>query len=166
MYEITAARTNKKAQGLILLFFIGAVALLIVTVPLRGMPFLWIIQLFAILLLVGAVFLVTRYMARSYIYGIDESESGRDLYVVEVSSGGRRRVTVCRVSLSSIGSVSVSDGKDEAWRALRADKRRLFDYRPDIAPERSILISSDEGGERIGILLGYDEKLEKILDNR
>ena len=39
----------------------------------------------------------------------------------------------------------------------------MFDYRPDINPEKSILLVSDEGGDEILILLAYDEELLRIL---
>ena len=163
MYEFKPTRTNNKAQNLILLFFIGAAALLIVTVPLKGMPFLWAIQLFAIILLVAAVFLVTRYLTKSYIYTVSDADGQPDLYVTEISSGGKRWITVCRVSLSSIRCARVSEGKDETLAALRKERKRMFDYRPDISPEKSILAVTDEGGEEQLILLAYDEELLKIL---
>ncbi len=152
MYEIRPERTNKKAQSLIILFFIGAAALLLLSVPLKGMPFLWVIQLFAVVLLCVAVFLVTRYLTKGYIYRIEDG----DLTVVEISSGGKRQLTVCRVSLSGITESSVLTGKE----GLRAYKgKRIYDYRPDLLPERSILLVSAEGGEECVILLGYDDRL-------
>ena len=163
MYELKPQRTNNKAQSLIILFFAGAAALFLLSVFMKGMPFLWVIQLFAILLLVAAVFIVTRYVTKTFIYSIDVIDGQADLSVTEVSSGGRRQITVCRIGLSSIKSVKVSEGKDETVSLLRKERKRMFDYRPDINPEKSILLVSDEGGDELLILLAYDEELLRIL---
>ncbi len=163
MYEFKPPRTNSRAQKLVLLFFIGAAALLIATVPLKGMPFLWIIQLFAIILLIAAVFLVTRYITRSYIYSIDVIDGRTDLTVTEVSSGGKRQVAVCRIGLSGIESVREIEGKDGELAELRKARKRIFDYRPDLLPEKSILLSAEECGEEFLILLAYDGELLNIL---
>ena len=163
MYEFKPPRTNSRAQKLVLLFFIGAAALLLVTVPLKEMPFLWIIQLFAIILLIAAVFLVTRYITRSYIYSIDVIDGRTDLTVTEVSSGGKRQVAVCRIGLSGIESVREIEGKDEELSALRKARKRIFDYRPDLLPEKSILVAAEECGEEFLILLAYDVELLNIL---
>ena len=159
MYEFRPSRTNNKAQKLIVLFFVGAAALFLLSVPLEGLPFLWVIQLFAILLLVAAVFLVTRYMTKAFEYSISEG----DLTVTEISGGGRRRIAVCRVSLSGIESARVIEGKDEGLRAIRRARKRIFDYRPDISPHKSILAVAREGGEEFLILFAYDEEFLSIL---
>ena len=163
MYEFRPERTNNKAQKLILLFFIGAAALFVLTVPLKGMPFLWVIQLFAIILTVVAVFLVTRYITKTYEYSVEPVEDGADLSVTEVSSGGKRRITVCRISLGGIESARAIEGKDEELAALRKARRKIFDYRPDLAPEKSILVTAREGGEEYLILLAYNEEFLSIL---
>jgi hypothetical protein len=163
MYEFKPQRTNDRAQKLVLLFFIGAAALLLVTVPLKGMPFLWIIQLFAVILIVAAVFLVTRYITRSYIYSIDVIDGRTDLTVTEVSSGGKRQIAVCRIGLAGIESVREIDGRDGELAELRKARKRIFDYRPDLLPEKSLLVSAEECGEKLLILLAYDEALLKIL---
>lgn len=164
MYEFKPQRTNNKAQKLIMLFFMGAAALFLVTLPLEGVPFLWVIQLLAILLLVAAVFLVTRYVTKTYEYAVEPTDGGADLTVTEVSSGGRRRITVCRISLSGIESARVVEGKDEELSAIRKARRKIFDYRLDIAPEKSILAVANESGEEYILLFAYDEEFLSILE--
>ena len=162
MYEIRPQRTNKKAESLIILFFVGAAALLLLSVPLQGIPFLWVIQLFAVMLLVASVYLVTRYITKGFIYRIEEAEGGPDLTVTEVASGGRRQITVCRVSLSGICEVTAdSDGAE--LKRLRRGRKKIYDYRPDLAPARSIVLLSEECGEECVILLAYDERLFELL---
>lgn len=163
MYEFKPLRTNDKAQKLIILFFLGSAALLILSVFLKGIPFLWVIQLFAILLAGAAIFLVTRYVTKTYEYAVETVEEGTDLTVTEISSGGKRRITVCRVSLSGISEARAIEGKDDRLEALKREKRRIFDYRPDLLPERSILAVAKEGGQEYVLLLAYGEEFLSIL---
>ena len=162
MFELRPQRSNKKAESLIILFFVGAAALVLLSVPLKGIPFLWAIQLFAVMLLVASVYLVTRYITKGFIYRIEDTEGGADLTVTEVASGGRRQITVCRVSLSGIReAVEDSDGKE--LKRLRGGQRKIYDYRPDLSPARSIVILSEECGVECVILLAYDERLLELV---
>ncbi len=161
MYELRPQRTNKKAESLIILFFVGAAALFLLSVPLKGIPFLWVIQLLAVMLLVASVYLVTRYVTKGFIYRIEEAEGGADLTVTEVASGGRRQITVCRVSLSGIREAVVDTDGGELKR-LRRGQRKIYDYRPDLAPARSIVLLSEECGVECVILLAYDERLLEL----
>ena len=163
MYEFRPQKTNNKAQSLIILFFVGAVALLALSMALEGIPFLWAIQLFAILLLVAAIFLVTRYMTKGYIYNIAPADNGADLTVTEVASGGRRCVAVCRISLAGIESARKIEGRDAELREIKRARKKIYDYRPDIEPAESILVEAEECGEKFIILLAYDLELYDIL---
>ncbi len=164
MFEIIPRKTNKKAQSLIILFFIAAVALFAISVILNGMPYLWIVQLSAIIMLTAAVFVFTRYMAKIYIYRLEETEGGMDLTVTECSPNRKRQITVCRIGLDSIQSTAVLGFSQ--IKSKRKAKLPFFDYRPDINPEKSILIRSNEGGKEIFICLAYDEGLLGYLPNR
>lgn len=164
MYEFRPQRTNNKAQNLIILFFIGAAALFLLSIPLEGLSFIWVVQLLAILLLVAAIFLVTRYIMKSFEYAIVPTESGTDLTVTEISSGGKRRITVCRISLSGIKKIHVTDGEDDGVKALRKSGKKMYDYRPDILPERYVLIEAKESGEDFVLLLAYGEEFLSILE--
>ncbi len=161
MYEIRPPKRNKKAQSLIILFFAGSIALLLLSAVLKGLPFLWVIQLFAILLLVAAVFLITRYLTKGYIYRIADG----DLTVTEISSGGKRQLTVCRVALASIEECFEYSG-GEGIKKYKGQHKRIFDYRPDLAPDKSILLLTNEGGEEAVILLGCDEGLLQVIRDR
>ena len=163
MYEFKPTRSNNKAQNLIILFFAGSAALLVLSVFLKGIPFLWVIQLIAMLLAGVAIFLVTRYVTKTYEYAIQTDEGRTDLTVTEVASGGKRRITVCRVSLSGISEARAVEGKDERLEALRREKRRIFDYRPELFPEKSILAVAKEGGQEYVLLLAYGEEFLNIL---
>ena len=87
-----------------------------------------------------------------------------DLTVTEISSGGKRRIVVCRISLSGIESVRAIVGKDEGLSAIRKARRKIFDYRIDVAPEKSILAVANEGGEEYILLFAYDDEFLSILE--
>lgn len=165
MYEFRPQRTNNRAQNLIILLFAGAAALFLLTFSLKGLPFLWVIQLLAILLLVAAIFLVTRYLTKSYEYALIPDGDGTDLTVTEISSGGRKRITVCRISLSGIEDVRVLEENGASVRALHKEGKNVFDYRPDLSPDRSLLVEATEGGEKFALFLAYGEEFLSILEN-
>ena len=163
MYELIPPKTNKKAQNIILVLFLGAFSVFFLCSFLKGLSFLWAFQLFAIILMGAAVYLVSRYTAKIYLYRITPTDNGFDLTVHETSPGGRRIKTVCRISLSSIRKKVKLEGTECNLSTIRKEKKPIYDYRPDLYPNESILILSDEGDTEVYICLAYDEKLFELL---
>ena len=97
MYELIPQKTNKIAARLVALSFFGAAAVLLCTVLAPAVPFRWVFQLIAILLLTAGVFLTTRYLTKLFFYRITEDG---DLTVTEAAANGKRQVTVCRVAVA------------------------------------------------------------------
>lgn len=157
MYEHIPKRTNNKAFIATFVLFAGAAAMFIFSVTFTEIKPMWPIQLAGVIMLIPAVMLVTRYITRSFMYKTEATDRGTDFTVTEIA--GKRRTVVCRIALASITeSRVVLRGKDE-----KKPKARIFDYRPDLLPDKSILIRSNEGGEDIYIFLAYDEALLSIL---
>ena len=169
MYEWIPRRTNERAQRAILLLFLAAALLFAVPYLIAGLPFRWVLQLFAIGMLTAAIFLVTRYVSKIFIYRVILCEDGtQDLTVTEANSGARGQITVCRVGLSNILSCRVLDEqKDararEALSALKKKRRKIFDYCADLHPAQCILLSVREGGEELWLLLSYSPELVAAL---
>ena len=162
MFEWIPQKTNTTARKMILLFFLGSAALILVTMLVPGVPFRWVFQLLAILLLTAGVFLTTRYVTKLFIYRIDRG----DLTVTEANTNGKRQITVCRVALSGISSVTVSESVSEAKEQIRALKKqhiKLFDYTADLQPTISVLVTVCEGGEELALRLSYDRALCELL---
>ena len=105
----------------------------------------------------------SRYTAKLYLYRIADNGSGTDLTVHETSPSRRRIKTVCRISLLSIRKAEKLEGKSCSLSDVRKEKKPIYDYRPDLYPDESILILSDEGGVEVYICLAYDEKLFELL---
>ena len=166
MYEFIPKRTNNKARNSVMLLFFGSFALLFLTTAQNGLPFRWALQLIAVALLTVSIFLTTRYLTKIYVYRIESSERGADLVVLEAGRNGRKRTTVCRIALSGISRrylVDASDATSDKSKEIKKQGLSVYDYRPDLNPQKSILIIANEGGEELGIRLAYDKTLYGLL---
>ena len=162
MYRLMPKKTNNKAQKIVAILFFAAAALMLLSAVLKGvMPYVWTIQLLSICFLVGAIFLVSRYLTKIFVYEIAQSDGGIDFAVSESYTSGKRFVTVCRIGLNTVQKTILLDGErgKSELAELKSKKYRVYDYRPDLLPEKSIALVSDEGGNDIVILLAYDGEL-------
>ena len=163
MFEFSPQKTNKKAHKIIAVLFAVASALLTTSVIFSSIPYIWSIQLIALILSMIAILLASRYLSKRYVYRIIENtERTLDLTVTEAKSNKDTGVTVCRISLSSIMQTEVLD-EGKKLSNYKKEGRAIFDYRPDIDPKKSILILSNEGGDEVYVCLAYDEELLSIL---
>lgn len=169
MYQWIPQKSNHTAQKVILILLGGAALLFGMTVVFPDIAYRWAYQLIALGMLTLILFLVTRYLTRSYLYQIREKEGGEcDLEILERSGNGKRQFTVCRVSLSGLTSLSLLDlsdgGKSEALLASRKrEKKKIYDYCVDLQPQKSCLLQCNEGGEELWIRLNYDPGLWEML---
>ena len=169
MYEWIPNRTNKRAQNAILILFLAAALLFAIPLLVPTLPYRWVVQLLAIGVMTAAIFLVTRYVSKLFIYRIVACEDGTaDLTVTEAKSGGRGQITVCRVGISRILSCHVLDESTDSHArdrisALKKQRKKLFDYCIDLHPTKSILLSVREGGEELWLLLSYSAELLERL---
>ncbi len=170
MYEWIPKPRNQTARNTIFLLFGGSAALLLVTVAFPQVPFRWGFQLVALGLLTAAVFLVTRYLTKRFIYRIvEDGEGGYDLTVTETASNGKRAVTVCRVGMDHVLSVQrldLSDGGDSLakWNATKKKRTKIFDYCMELRPTVSALVLVREGGEELLLRLSPEEELIALLE--
>lgn len=169
MYQWIPPKKNGSAQKSVVILLCGAVLLFGITVVLPQIAYRWAFQLIALGLLTLSLFLVTRYLTRSYLYQITEDgKGGWDLEVVELTAKGKRRLTVCRISLGGISRLTLLDlsdgGKSETLLATyKKDKKRIYDYCVDFQPTKSCLILCREGGQEQLIRLEYDPTLFQLL---
>ena len=167
MYEWNPKSANTTARKLILLFFIGAGALMLVTMLFPSVPFRWVFQLIALGLLSAAIFFVTRYVTKSFLYRIETTADGSaDLTVTEISSGGKRRITVCRIGLDHILTRELLDNPaktSERLASLKKEKIKYYDYTVEYQSAESILLIVNEGGEEIALRLSFDADLFALL---
>lgn len=162
MFSLMPKKSNNKAQKMVAILFFAAAALMFLSAILKGiMPYVWTVQLLSICFLVGAIFLVSRYLTKNFVYEIAEIDGGIDFTVSESYTGKKRFVTVCRIGLDTVRETILLDGEQgkKELAELKSKKYRVYDYRPDLLPEKSIALVSDEGGNDIVILLAYDGEL-------
>ena len=172
IYEYTPQKTNKKASGIILILFSLAAGLFLFTILFPNIPFKWAIQLISIFAFVAVIFIISRYVAKSFIYAIVEAEDGTlDFTVTEVTNAGRTRITVCRIGINNIEeahlldrSISEHDEKAKAIQATaKSDGRKSFNYCPDVNPTELCILLVEECGEKFILKLSPDATLWKYL---
>lgn len=169
LYEITAPKNIKKLRSVSAVLLFGAAAVMAVTMILQNMPYRWIFQLVALCMLGAAIFFVSRYIMKNFVYAIvkDSRESeNADLTVTEIQ--GRHTITVCRISLSGIEETVTVDraNKEQAeavTKRIKAEKRKVYDYCGDMFGDRYVCVFSQEYGEALAIKLSYDEELSRLL---
>ncbi len=171
MYEYIPQKTDKTAGRLILLFLAGGFGLMFLTVLIQGIPCRWAFQFAAIGLLTEAVLLVTRYVTRSFVYRIEESEDGEiELTVIQVTSGGKKQTVVCRLAMCQIKKIDRFTREEEKAVSKEAHKkreqRRIFDYTVDLHLEKAIQIVAEEYEEAVTVRLNDDERLYEIIKSK
>ena len=171
MYEWIPPKNNQKAQKITLLLFAGAAVLMAFPSLIPQLPYRWILQLLSIALLTAAIFIMTRYIAKLYIYRILDLGNGNlDLTVTEAKAGGKGQITVCRIGLSNIRKcVCMEDTPSSEGMHLLKQSRKAhqknFDYCADLHPAQSIVLFVEEGGEELVLRLSFDPMLFDLLQD-
>jgi len=163
IYEVSCDKNTKKLTLISGILLIGASVLMLLTLIFGdAIPFRWAIQLISIGMYTAMIFIMTRYVSRSYVYAVEERDGELDLTVTEVQ--GKGSVTVCRVSLSGIEEcVDLSEKKTYAAEKIKREGRKKFDYRTNPVGDRLICVFCEECGECLAITLTYDRGLCEYL---
>ena len=168
VYEYSPPKSNKKASGIILILFSLAAGLFLFTLLFPAMPFRWAVQLISIAAFVAVIFIISRYVAKSFVYNVIKTDDGSlDFTVTEITNAGRSQITVCRIALSSIEEshlLNRSNPNDSSKiKALQkqasADGRKSFNYCPDVNPTELCILLVEECNEKFLIKLSPDSTL-------
>ena len=172
IYKHYPPKSNKKASGIILILFSLAAGLFLFTLIFPSIPFRWAIQLISITAFVAVVFIISRYVAKSFCYEIIQAENNSlDFTVAEITNAGRSKITVCRIAISSIEEAHFLNRSipehAEKIKALQkfaaADGRKSFNYCPDINPTELCILLVEECGEKFLLKIAYDSTLWEYL---
>ena len=172
LYEYTPQKSNKKALGIVLILFSLAAGLFLFTIIFPDIKFKWAIQLISIIAFVAVIFIISRYIAKSFVYAIFKNNDGTlDLTVSEVTNAGRKKITVCRIALDSIEEAylldrSIREQSEKAsalQKRAKNEQRKLFNYCPDVNPTKVCIILVDECNEKFLIKLTPDSTLWEYL---
>lgn len=166
MYQYIPPKNPQKTTGIILLLVAAAAVAVFFTTIFPTMPLRWLLQLFAVAVLVAIIYITTRYVPKSYIYKISPSdrEGALDLTVTELT-GGKHAVTVCRVSVESITEIAriTPENKAEMKKKSLADGRKRFVYICDIEPPVTLMLFAEECGDSLSIIISADEEFASLL---
>ena len=168
VYEYTPPKSNKKASGIILILFSLAAGLFLFTLLFPSMPFRWAAQLISIAAFVAVIFIISRYVAKNFVYNVIKTDDGSlDFTVTEITNAGRTQITVCRIALSSIENAYLLNraipedaSKIKTLKSqAKADGRKIFNYCPDVNPSEVCILLVDECDEKFLISLSPDSTL-------
>ena len=167
LFEFTPQKNAKKLTQVTGLLFIGAAVLMVMTMLLPNIPYRWAVQLLSVGMLAMGIFIMTRYVMKSFVYAVIKTDDGNDFTVTEIQN--RHTVTVCRIGMSSIEKVFVADINDKQTdsdikKLIKADKRKKFNYCADLFAQKYVCIFSCEAGTPIAIRLTWDESLEAVFN--
>ena len=174
IYEYEPPKNNKKATGVVIILFSLAAGLFLFTM-LLNIPYEAILQLIAIFSLTGAVFVATRYLAKNFVYSVNQNDNpSPDLDIIEITNGGKKQITVCRISINNITEYYQINKTDKnstnteqaLIKKAKQDRVKIFNYCPDINPLQYSIIIGEECGEKYLIKLTPDEKLCEYLNIR
>ena len=163
MYQYIPQKSNKKAMYLVCLFLIGGGLLMFFSTKLKGIiDFIWVFQLIGIALCAASIFIFSRYVSKAYIYVVTKDG---DLTVIEVQ--GKKRITVCRLSIAQISRIESFDGTqtdniNAIKKQMKSEKRKVYNYCIDLVPSAVCYVFSEEYDE-VAVIFQPDEKMLDIL---
>ena len=167
IYEYMPEKNKNRLNGIIIILIAVAALMFLTPMIFSQIPFSWVPQFVGVLALVAVIFIITRYIAKSFIYAVWQNDDGSlDLTVCELVNG-KKRTTVCRIGIASITEAHLlypekSEDKLEEKQLsanARAEHRKSFDYCHDIKASPVCILLAEECGEPLLIKLSPDEEL-------
>ena len=181
IHEYIPAKNFKKISGALVRLISAACGFFAFPTIFPEMSMRWLFQLSGIGCLVAVIFFAARYISKTVVYRLIETEEGGvDFTVTEVTNGGRSKITVCRFDISNVERAELfyASNKDDSSKQkamikqAKADKRKIFNYSGDIKPPVVCCLLVEECGEKFLIKLtpdatifGYFKRAAEALDN-
>jgi hypothetical protein len=171
LYEYMPEKNKTRLNGIIIILIAVAALMFLTPMIFTQIPFSWVPQFLGMIALVAVIFIITRYIAKSFIYTVWQNDDGTlDLTVCELING-KKRTTVCRIGLGNITEAHLlypekSDDKIKEKQLsanARAARTKSFDYCHDIKASPVCIILVEECGEQLLIKLSPDEELYSYL---
>lgn len=168
LYEYAPKKNPTRISGVVIILISLSVALFLTPAVFGNIPFRGLFQFAGMVSLVAVIYVITRYIARDYVYTLVENgERTVDMTVTEVMNGGKRSNTVCRIGVNNISEAYLlrpEDPNDAAkLKALaaraRAEQIKLFNYVHDMKASPVCAIFVEECGEKLYIRISCDDVL-------
>ena len=120
-----------------------------------------IVQLAALVLLVVAVLIYTRYVGSSYYYEVTHDVEGTPIFLVTQLSG-KRRTALCRVNLWDIADIeTLTSAEYRAYKPTQGMKR--YNYTPTMRPDVVHLMKVRSRTEKADVFLELSEEYRALL---
>ncbi len=171
VYEYRPEKNNTRIFGIMMIMLSLGAAFFVTPLLVPSVPFHWLFQLLGVVAIIAVIYLLTRYVAKSFVYAVIEDDGSLDFTVTEITNGGRKAITVCRVAIANITDLQVFDLCDgeqklrekEIWAEAHRESRKCYDYCHDIKTTPVCLIALEECGEPLLIKIASDAKLIELL---
>ena len=172
IYEYTPPKNTKRATGLIMIFAAAGAGLFLIPALIPNMPLGWLSQLLGVAALTAMICVISRSIARTFVYAlIENGDRTIDLTVTELGNGGKKQTTVCRVSLGNITEAHLlypeRAGDAEKIKDISAkakkEERKIFNYCHDVKVSPICLVLLEECGEPLLIKISPDDRLYSYL---
>lgn len=120
-----------------------------------------LVQLAALILLVSAVMIYTRYVGASYSYEVATDGEGTPIFVVNQQSG-KRLTTLCRLDLADIADIKTLTNAE--YRAYKPEKgMKRYNYTPTLGPSEVHLMQVRSYREKADVFLELSEEYRAML---
>lgn len=120
-----------------------------------------IVQLGALILLVAAVTIYTRYVGAFYTYEVATDGEGTPVFVVNQTSG-KRRTALCRLDLADIVDIKALTSADYRTYKPEAGIKR-YNYMPTLGPTEMHLMKVRSVRESADVFLELSEEYKTLL---
>ncbi len=164
MYEYKPSYSKKKECLASCILALLAVLLLALS-RLQGILFPALIQAAAVLLLAGAVLLLSRFVLRSYVYRIEQGDNGERLLVI-LETVGKRTRTVCRLSTAYVTDALTLTDENRAREKKRRHGEMVWHYYAEWKASDLCAVRMQTPDESFWILLQGDKTLLTLLNNK
>ena len=152
---------NKNAKILMSIFFVVAFLALIVSMLMTR--YTWVASMVVLASLTTAILVYTKYVSVDFYYDVITDDVDEPLLVVRQQIG-KRTVTLCRVPLADIMTVT-KENKEERKSHKREHGVGLYVYSPTLSPSVSYRIFVSNRYERSEVILeGSDDFFAKIKE--
>ena len=159
VYEYAPAYEKKK-EKLLSGGCLGLAAALYLGAQIPSAPLPWLFQMLATALLSVVILLTSVILLRRYVYRIQRREDGELDFIIEEYTG-RRKATVCRVSVASVLSVDVWNSSRKKGEAK--GEGLFFSYAGVLFDQTKYLVRVQERDVLLRIRICADERLLAFL---
>ena len=158
---------EKRKEKLLTAFFFSLAVLFFAAAYFPGLPVPWVLQLFSVAGFGACIYLVSRYLVKSFSYRLEESTYGDAEELVIVEKTGKRMRTVCRIAVSDVQAAERITRANRKALLRKTGKGRVYCYQAQMEPTDHCLVSFLEGEDTSYLLISADDGLmDRILEHQ